>query len=49
MQYDDPADIDEDRIEVWSLQRRVHQAAGDSAGAASDRVIITAIEDRLPS
>jgi hypothetical protein len=47
MQYDDPADIDEDRMEVWRLQRRVHRAAGDSVGAASDRVIITAIRERL--
>jgi len=49
MQYDEPADIDEDRIEVWSLQRDLHRATGDSAGLRSDRVIITAIEDRLPS
>lgn len=48
MQYEESADIDEDRIEVWRLQLRVHRAAGDPVGAASDRAIVTAIEDRLP-
>lgn len=47
MQYTDPQDVDEDRIEVWQLQRELHRAAGDSAAARSDRVILMAIKDRL--
>ena len=48
MQYEETQTIDEDRIEVWRLQLRVHRAAGDLVGAASDRAIVTAIADRLP-
>ncbi len=47
MQYTDPDDVDEDRIEVWQLQQTLHRAAGDAAAASSDRVIIRAITDRL--
>ncbi len=47
MQYSDRQDVDEDRIEVWRLQQRLHRAAGNAAAARSDRVIIMAIEDRL--
>ena len=47
LQYRDPHAVDADRIEVWQRQRELHRAAGDAAAARSDRVIITAIADRL--
>lgn len=46
LQYTDRAEVDHDRIESWQSQRRLHKATGDTAGVASDRIIIGAIKDR---
>jgi hypothetical protein len=46
MQYEGVDDVDDDRLEVWNLQRSLHRSIGDRVGATSDRVIIAAIHDR---
>ncbi len=47
MRYEDLEDVDEDRIELWRNQLRLHLQARDRAGEASDRAILDAIRDRL--
>lgn len=47
LQYDSVRAVDLDRVESWRELRALDQAAGDSAAAASDRVIIAAIIDRI--
>lgn len=48
MLYEEPAEVDEDRLEVWRIQLAVHEAEEEDAAAASDQVIIDAIGARIP-
>ena len=47
LQYTEVTEVDSDRIGLWRVQRRLHTAAGDTAAALSDSVIIRAIRDRV--
>ena len=45
--FEDLSDIDESRLEIWTLQLVVDRAQGDAAAVAGDRATLVAIEDRI--
>ena len=49
MQYTDYREVDHDRAGSWGRQRKLDEAAGDTAAVASDKVIGRSIRDRLAS
>ena len=46
LQFRPPADVDQDRLELWAWQLEVDEAAGDSGLTAVDQVIMEAIRHR---
>jgi hypothetical protein len=47
LQFRDPAEVDRDRLELWTRQLEVDEAAGDSGAVAGDQVILDTIRHRI--
>jgi len=47
LQFRSPADVDQDRLELWAWQLEVDEAAGDATLMAGDQAIIEAIRQRI--
>ena len=47
LQYTDNHEVDQDRIDSWQSQLKLHEAAGNAEAVLSDRVIIRSIRDRI--
>ena len=47
LQFRPPADVDEERLELWARQLEVDEAADDAAQIAGDQVVIETIRQRI--
>jgi hypothetical protein len=49
LQFEEPSDIDEARLEIWGLQLAVDTARGDTAAVAGDHATLVALKNRIRS